>query len=93
MPLVVSARQYPRFVIATLNYDNCVELAAPRHHKFHMIQESHHWSKTGEFDMAGEGLRLLKLHGSIDWRKRQVVTTEIQATHSVMFRYPHPKKW
>lgn len=75
MPLVVSARQYPRFVIATLNYDNCVELAAQTSQIPYDTGISH-WSKTGEFDMAGEGLRLLKLHGSIDWRKRQVVNDE-----------------
>jgi len=52
--------------IATLNYDNTIELAAK-----HLTKEIQigieEWSSSGFFPKAKSGFYFLKLHGSIDW--------------------------
>lgn len=55
-------------VVATLNYDNCVELAA------RSVGESantglREWSKTGILPPTKKGTWLLKLHGSVNWHE------------------------
>jgi len=55
-----------QLVIATLNYDNGVELLAASQH-IPCTTGIEQWSMNGSFDFAGKGLCLLKLHGSIDW--------------------------
>ena len=53
--------------IATLNYDNCIELCAEG---LGAVVDTgiETWSKSGNFDLRQDGIRLLKLHGSIDWK-------------------------
>lgn len=65
-PLMNLLRRQGRLVIATLNYDNGVELLA-NSQRVDCETGIDRWSNTGNFDFAGDGLSLLKLHGSIDW--------------------------
>lgn len=65
-PLVITQDLSMRRVIATLNYDNSVELAASEASiKIDMGIES--WSKWGEWPTPPIGVQLIKLHGSADW--------------------------
>jgi hypothetical protein len=53
--------------IATLNYDNCIELAGQA---CGIAVETgfESWSSTGEFSFSEKCLPLIKLHGSINWK-------------------------
>ena len=66
-PLARLAKTDGNLVVASLNYDNSVELACEAEGAGCQtgIEE---WSRTGNVTVRGEGLHLLKLHGSIDWR-------------------------
>jgi len=67
-PLVKAAAE-KSLTVATLNYDNTVELAAS--HTGVPVQTGiEGWSQTGLFEAPGDGIELLKLHGSINWRHR-----------------------
>lgn len=55
-----------RLVIATLNYDNSIELMA-RTYGVSYSTGIEEWSESREIDLSAPGLHLLKLHGSIDW--------------------------
>lgn len=72
-PLARLAKAEGNLVVASLNYDNSVELACEAEGTCCLtgIEE---WSRTGNFPVRGEGLHLLKLHGSINWRlaKREI---------------------
>jgi hypothetical protein len=60
--------------IATLNYDNGIELAAESE-DLTVNTGMDHWSKRGTFPESKDEIELLKLHGSVDWlhrEKRQV---------------------
>lgn len=65
-PLVRSAVKH-NTVIATLNYDNVVELAAT---SCNLSTDTGitRWSEAGTLAFDSTALSLLKLHGSIDWR-------------------------
>jgi hypothetical protein len=65
-PLINLLRRQGRLAIATLNYDNGVELLAETRG---VACETgiDRGSAAGTFDFSGLGLSLLKLHGSIDW--------------------------
>lgn len=65
-PILALLRRQPRLVVATLNYDNAVETLAGAH-GVPCGTGIERWSTAGEFPLAGDGLHLLKLHGSIDW--------------------------
>jgi hypothetical protein len=83
-PLFNLTRTQGYVTIGTLNYDNSIELAAsagsiPVHTG---IQE---WSETGHIHAPSEGVFLLKLHGSIDWRRDQV------AYGALTNRVPHDR--
>lgn len=69
-PLLAKLKDQRRLVIATLNYDNAVEILADQH-DVPCDTGLDHWSESRRFDFAGAGLKLLKLHGSIDWVKRR----------------------
>ena len=67
-PLVRSASRH-QIPIATLNYDNCIELMASR---LNITVDTgiNHWQENGTFDFSAKGiLPLLKLHGSINWKR------------------------
>lgn len=65
-PLVAQGRRQDGVTIATLNYDLSVEQACGQ---VHIAGETgiSHWADTGSWDWPESGVRLLKLHGSIDW--------------------------
>ena len=65
-PLIELARRQGSLTIATLNYDRSIENAAE------LSDEPcdtgiETWLTKGAFTWPDQGLRLLKLHGSIDW--------------------------
>jgi hypothetical protein len=64
-PLLKRA-QTTRLIIATLNYDNTVELAA--HALGIPCDTLGEWQVTRILPEPTKGIDLLKLHGSIDWR-------------------------
>jgi len=57
-----------RLTVATLNYDVTIETLA-KQRGVSVDTGVAHWSATGEWDWHPTDLRLLKLHGSIDWSK------------------------
>ncbi|HST68099.1 MAG TPA: SIR2 family protein [Solirubrobacterales bacterium] len=65
-PLVRWAADPARATVATLNYDRAIEVAGAG-----AGLEVHtgigRWVQTGRWGWPATGLRLLKLHGSIDW--------------------------
>lgn len=75
---LVSGLDGKRRVIATLNYDNTIELAASDAGVVcHNGLEK--WSKTGEFSFSKQpGLNLLKVHGSLDWVSDSALTNPQQ---------------
>jgi hypothetical protein len=66
----------PRLVIATLNYDNSIELAAKSAGAPCMTGIAN-WATTQALECPDDGLVLLKLHGSIDWRFRREPNTPL----------------
>jgi SIR2-like domain len=72
-PLIELARRQGSLAIATLNYDRSIENVAED------VGEDYDtgietWLSRGEFGWPESGLRLLKLHGSIDWVLERGVT-------------------
>lgn len=65
-PLLNALSKQGRLVVATLNYDNSLELLSTSQNVTCHTGISD-WSTQGRFDVSSEGLHLLKLHGSIDW--------------------------
>jgi hypothetical protein len=64
-PLLVAGPQTRR-VIATLNYDNSIELAAERVRR-KVVTGIDEWSRKKKLPYKKSGIHLIKLHGSIDW--------------------------
>jgi hypothetical protein len=64
-PLVAYANEND-LTIATLNYDNTIEVVATKA-GFPLETGIEQWSQSGQFPEATKGIYLLKLHGSIDW--------------------------
>lgn len=69
-PILNLLEKQERLVIATLNYDNTVELLASSQ-GFSCNTGISSWSANGRFDLSSPGLHLLKLHGSIDWLRNE----------------------
>lgn len=65
-PLVRFASDPHRATIATLNYDLSVERAGEAA-GVEVNTGISHWVNSGHWDWPVAGVRLLKLHGSIDW--------------------------
>lgn len=64
-PLLEKARDTP-LVIATLNYDNAIEITASALCiPCHTLGD---WQRTAELPECAQGIDLLKLHGSTNWR-------------------------
>jgi SIR2-like domain len=68
-PILNVLEKQNRLVVATLNYDNTVELLSNSQNITCNTGISN-WSAHGRFDLSNEGLHLLKLHGSIDWLRK-----------------------
>jgi NAD-dependent SIR2 family protein deacetylase len=83
-PLLEKLSSQGRLVVATLNYDNGVELVA-HSQSVGCNTGIENWSEKGVFDFSSDGLHLIKLHGSIDWSWQQKVRTpERPLSHSVI---------
>lgn len=67
-PLLALAEKQKNLTVATLNYDNSIELAASSR-GVPCETGITSWSKTGKFSFPAEGVSLLKLHGSIEWEQ------------------------
>jgi SIR2-like domain len=65
-PLLNLLEQQGSLTIATLNYDNAVELLAQTATQ-PWTTGFEEWSMSGSFPHPRRGLLLLKIHGSIDW--------------------------
>jgi hypothetical protein len=65
-PILNLLKTQQRLTIATLNYDNTIELLAESHNVPCNVGIED-WSQKGHFQTYPDGLSLLKLHGSIDW--------------------------
>jgi len=64
---ILQMKMQSNLTIATLNYDNTIELAVKSLGK--AVQTGiEEWSNSGSFPKFDNGIGLLKLHGSIDWR-------------------------
>lgn len=66
-PLVAQGRKHP-FTIASLNYDNTVELACTAA-GVACTTGLDRWNKLEGFSEPETGIDLLKLHGSVTWEK------------------------
>ena len=84
-PLRELLLRQPRLPIATLNYDNCVELFCSDSN-IRCETGIDEWSKTGSFEMQGVGVFLLKLHGSIDWKSEAGRGPERPMPHRIISR-------
>jgi hypothetical protein len=70
-PLIALAKKQKTIVVATLNYDNAIELAA-KSGDVPCDTGIIEWSNNGKFSFPSEGITLLKLHGSIDWMQERI---------------------
>jgi hypothetical protein len=84
-PLKNLLSQQPRLTIATLNYDNCLELFC-KANDLRCDTGIDEWSKNGIFEIDGEGVLLLKLHGSIDWKSEPGQSSDRPMPHQVITR-------
>jgi hypothetical protein len=82
-PIFSLQQRQSQLTVATLNYDNSVELAA-RDSNIRCETAIDGWSQTGEFSLTGDGVLLLKLHGSIDWALKESLSQERPMPHSVI---------
>ena len=92
VPLVEQA-QDSVLSIATLNYDNTIELAGEAA-EVPVSTGIEEWSQTGQFEKPKSGIELLKLHGSIDWEldenRRGDIYEELRDRHgNLLNRLPH----
>jgi hypothetical protein len=67
-PLINHVKKHGHMYIATLNYDNTIEMAAEKIGVTYNTGITE-WSQKGKFCFGGENISLLKLHGSIDWEQ------------------------
>lgn len=85
-PLLNPVKNGGRIVVASLNYDNGVELVSEAN-LMACNTGIDVWSQKGVFDFSGNGLHLIKLHGSINWSWHEDVTTpERPMPHSIIRR-------
>jgi SIR2-like domain len=79
-PLINLARRQGALTVATLNYDRSIEnVAQLQGADYHTGIEQ--WTMHGELEWPEDDLKLLKLHGSIDWvveRERQTGNLPMQ---------------
>lgn len=74
LPLISRAKRDKRLVVATLNYDNTVEMASESV-GVSCNSGIEGWSENGICDFSGDGVQLIKLHGSIDWQWEEIKKT------------------
>jgi hypothetical protein len=84
-PLLNLVMKQKRLCVATLNYDNSIELLTQKE-GIKCNAGIEEWSNTGAFNSVEEGVLLLKLHGSIDWDSRESQTQDRPMPHRVISR-------
>lgn len=77
IPLLRSGQTLGPLTIATLNYDRSIELAAQAEDIL-VHTGLTEWTKTKTWNWPKRGVRLLKLHGSIDWRWERSPNTPLR---------------
>jgi len=78
-PILDLSRRQPGMTIASLNWDNAIELLA-RTGSVAISSGLDGWRETGSFHKQSLGITLLKLHGSCTWaycRERSVLVHEV----------------
>lgn len=73
-PILNLVNQQNRLAIATLNYDNAIELLAQLN-SVSCETGIETWNEKGIFDFSGNGLKLIKVHGSNYWYWTGEMTT------------------
>lgn len=68
-------QQIKNIEIVSLNYDNCIELACKKN-SISLKTGIEEWSKDGKISSSFDGLFLIKLHGSINWKLKDNELTE-----------------
>jgi SIR2-like domain len=81
-PLVELATAQGSLTVATLNYDRSVEEVAKAHDAPYTTGIAT-WLRRGELKWQEHGLRLLKLHGSIDWIIEKTIQAGQLPVHTV----------
>jgi hypothetical protein len=76
IPLVTAGRRRRGITIATLNYDLSIELACALG-RVPVDTGLESWAAEGCWRWPTRGVRLLKLHGSMDWAWQQDDTTDV----------------
>jgi hypothetical protein len=85
-PIVELLHRQRRLVVASLNYDNTLELLFSFHH-LDLWTGIEEWSESKTLTAPKEGCSLLKLHGSIDWILDENVRSETASLpHNVVRR-------
>jgi hypothetical protein len=85
-PLLNVLQEQQDIAIATLNYDNAIELLT-KTHSVNCETGIEEWLKSGTFTLGTSGIQLIKLHGSIDWARDYKVETSTDADKTGMPRY------
>jgi len=67
-PILNILNDQEKICIATLNYDNSIELLA-QSYEISCDTGISSWSDNGKLRFENSGINLIKLHGSIDWKK------------------------
>ncbi len=71
-PIIEELQRRGRLVVASLNYDNALELLCRQHGETAYVGVDD-WTWTSEVMLPARGLSLLKLHGSVDWTLDEAV--------------------
>lgn len=88
-PLVAHGRQLGGLTIATLNYDRSIEIACAEE-DVEVTTGIARWIDSGQWDWPRVGVRLLKLHGSIDWAWIQESERELHLPREVVVASAEP---
>jgi hypothetical protein len=81
-PIISVFKKQNQLCVATLNYDNSIELLASSN-SIECNTGIINWSKNGEFKNENDSIFLLKLHGSIDWKlDRKKTSSDRPLPHS-----------
>jgi hypothetical protein len=86
---IVNQGRLGTVTIATLNYDRTVELAASAR-GIECGTGIAEWSKSGKWKWPARGIKLLKLHGSIDWSWSGASDRSLRLPAQTLFASPNP---
>lgn len=76
-PILRLQKVQQRLAIASLNYDNAIELLAESSKEQIVCNTGiEEWLQNGVFDSKCNGIFLLKLHGSINWQNQMLPPTQ-----------------